>query len=113
MFTHSLYSVRVTGIPSDAEVGVLTQLEQNVAASRGPRERWKIRSLVIRLPIVDLPTPVNSLAPHLQAKTGTTTFSSKELKKKALRHGGEIPYGIDDVFNDITVLYSAADPDLE
>ena len=113
MFTHSLNSVRITDIPLDAEAGVLTQLAHNIVASRGPRERWKIRSLIARLAIVDFSVPVNSLAPHFQAKTGTITFSSGELKKKALRHGGEIPYGIDDVFNDITVLYSAADPDLE
>jgi hypothetical protein len=66
-----------------------------------------------RLPVVESYKPIISLAPQLQHKTGTITFSSEKLKKQGLGYGGVGPFSIDDTFNGITVLYSASDPEIE
>ncbi|KAI1389255.1 uncharacterized protein F4822DRAFT_442625 [Hypoxylon trugodes] len=113
MFSHSSRTVRVSGIPLDIE-------EEDLADYWRPRSKGsssKLLRLVRRLvslqhqAVCNLDLPIVSLAPQNQYQTGTITFPSKALKRHALRKPGK--WKLDDEFNWMTVLYAAAEPDID
>lgn len=54
-----------------------------------------------------------SVAPQGASDTGTVTFPSEKSKTRALKGLTRGGWRVDDTFADLTVLHSAAEPDLE
>ncbi|KAI1502557.1 hypothetical protein F5X99DRAFT_158405 [Biscogniauxia marginata] len=104
MFSHSSRTVRVSGIPLDVEAQDLVDYSKLVSKDHVTKLRF-----LRRIAAVDVTPPIISLAPQLQYQTGTITFSSEAFKRRALRRQGK--WKLDDEFDWLTVLDSAAVPD--
>jgi hypothetical protein len=114
-FSHALKTVRISDIPSDADQEeVWAELKRIIsAASKASPKPPILKSFFSRTPVIIPPAPVTSLATQLGQRTATITFPSEEEKDAALAYRNRTPYDIDDIFNNITVLYSAEAPELE
>ncbi len=108
MFSHTLRTVRIAGISRDTTKASLEDYANVYCTTHSGQKRvcgcFPVRRRVDGKPVV-------SLAPQREKQTGTITFPSEELKKNAPKIDQN--WAFDDAFNGLTVLYSAAEPDLE
>ncbi|RYP11187.1 hypothetical protein DL764_000212 [Monosporascus ibericus] len=116
MYSHSSRTVRISGIPPDAEVQDLVEYAKWLSEGPVTTKSWIFRRIgatsrqpEVAIGIID--STVVSLAPQMQYKTGTITFSSKAIKRRAVKRHGR--WKCDDVFNSLTVLHAAAVPELD
>jgi hypothetical protein len=112
MFSQSSKSVRITGISKDAKRDSLeTCAEMHCKIHAG--QRWLCGCFPAPRRVGG--DPIVSLAPQREKQTATVSFPSKELKStfpKTIPEK-ERNWIVDDEFNDLTVLYSSAQPKIE
>jgi hypothetical protein len=111
-FSHPSLTIRVSGIPITATRDLL---EQRALGYCNVDDDFsdKIKSLFkSSSPGRSLP-PIVSLAPQGDSQIGTITFPTEKSKKRALSSLNLTAWRSDDVFNGLTVLYTAPEPDLE
>ena len=100
-------TIRVRGLTSDLSRDAFREeaIKLNEAASQSKRPTFLQRS-------ASTPSdPECSLAIQNEAKTGTVTFGSADVKEKAIKK--DTGWEVDDNFDGLTVLHTADYADLE
>ena len=100
-------TIRVRGLAPDLSLETFKRgaVKLNEAASQSKRPSFFTRSAST------VSEPECSLALQGDAKTGTVTFGSADIKDKAIKKDKE--WEVDDTFDGLTVLYTAENADLE
>ncbi|RYP58303.1 hypothetical protein DL769_009023 [Monosporascus sp. CRB-8-3] len=96
MYSHSSRTVRISGIPPGAEVQDLVEYAKWLSEGASTTKSWIFRSMgaISRQPDVAIgiiDSTVVSLAPQMQHKTGTITFSSEAMKRRAVKRQAAVP----------------------
>jgi hypothetical protein len=110
MFSRASLTIRVSGIDPGAfttdTFGQKFQELHDVDSKPKWAPFWK-RDKTRDLPLLA------SVAHHGDSDMGTVTMSSEESKARALKKLNAAEWVVDDTFANLTVLYSAPEPDLE
>jgi hypothetical protein len=110
MFSQSSRTVRIIGLPREARKTSLDESAELLCEIHAQEGRF-CRCFTLRRQAEE--HPVVSLAPQGEHQTGTITFPSAELKNKFPESVARRKWTVDSDFNGLTVLHSAADPELE
>jgi hypothetical protein len=108
MSSSSDRAIRIRSIPQDNADEAFANFKARLASA--PTTQLSIFTRSSRAS-AEFPT-LASLARQQDENVGTISFSSKQLKEKALKDR-ESGWILDDQFNGITVLHSPPNPDLE
>ena len=108
MFSHATKTVRVAGIP----LGVEHTEFNDTVARLSARTRKKALFSSSSASLNSQSKLLTSLSPQFEDQVGTITLPSTKHKRQALKNHGT-DWDFDDIFDGITVLYSALKPNLE
>jgi hypothetical protein len=108
MFSHASKTVRVNDVSMETKKSTLEVFAETYCKTHGGR-KWLCGCFAAARRIGG--NPIVSLAPQRGGQTGTISFPSEELKNSVLKT--DRTWRLDDDFNGLTVLWSAAEAKVE